>query len=307
MLLVAPTLAQQQPITFQYFYDDLGQLVKVVDSSGNVVEYVYDKVGNMLEIKRSTAASLAIFNFTPSRGPVTTKVTIQGQGFSPTPADNIVRFNGTSAAVTAATATTLAVTVPTGATTGPISVEVGGATTTSSQNFTVTKAPLITSVSPEVIQLGTITVTNFHVTGSNLRGSTFAFVPPAIVITSASIDSSETSATLSLTIGAQTGQFVLVAPNADGSSEAAPTLGNTVHILDPQRFNAEADDDGDGFPNGLELRLGSNPLDRNSIPKPDAFITEVVGLTVSVLNTENPTGGTLPNEAVGPTFSIRNQ
>ena len=53
------------PITFQYFYDELGQLVKVVDSTGNVVEYVYDEVGNLLEIKRSTVSGLAIFNFTP--------------------------------------------------------------------------------------------------------------------------------------------------------------------------------------------------------------------------------------------------
>jgi YD repeat-containing protein len=328
LLLALVAHAQQQPITFQYFYDETGQLMKVVDSSGNVVEYVYDKVGNMLEIKRSTAASLAIFNFTPSRGPVTTKVTIQGQGFSANPTGNTVRFNGTSAAVTAATATTLAVTVPTGATTGPISVEVGGATTTSSQTFTVTTPPVITAVRPLATFSGT-EIANFRVTGGNLNGSIFAFipafVPPAgISINSAVIDPPGALATLSLTVGTGAqGAFVLVATNAEGSSDVTPSPQNTLAIVDPSR--AEEDSDGDGFPNGLEILLGSNPFDPLSVPNPDAAVSEVVGSVVSlvnaagdtsitevvgpifsVVNTENPTGPPLPNEAVGTTISIVN-
>jgi trimeric autotransporter adhesin len=137
MTFAAPILAQQQTTTFQYFYDETGQLTRVVDSTGVVIEYVYDAVGNMLEIRRSTASGLAIFNVTPSRGPVTTKVTIQGQGFSTNPTDNIVRFNGTPAQVLSATTTTLVVTVPLGTTTGKITVQVGTNTTTSSQDFTV--------------------------------------------------------------------------------------------------------------------------------------------------------------------------
>src|SRR5712692_8061618 len=117
VVLTAPALAQA-PITFQYFYDDLGQLVKVIDSAGNVIEYVYDPVGNILEVKRSTISALAIFSFTPQRGPVGTAVTIQGQGFSATPSGNTVRFNGTSAEVTSATAMTLVTIVPLGGTTG---------------------------------------------------------------------------------------------------------------------------------------------------------------------------------------------
>ena len=184
-LALATVAHAQAPITFQYFYDDLGQLVKVIDSTGNVIEYVYDPVGNILEIKRSSVSALAIFSFTPQQGPVTTKVTIQGQGFIANPIDNVVRFNGTSAGVLSATASTLVVTVPIGATTGPISVQVGANTATSSQNFTVTNAPLIMAVSPNAALPGT-TITNFQVTGLNLTGSTFAFVPtfapPAITV-----------------------------------------------------------------------------------------------------------------------------
>jgi len=42
-------LQAQAPITFSYFYDDLGQLKKVVDSTGVALDYRYDPVGNILE------------------------------------------------------------------------------------------------------------------------------------------------------------------------------------------------------------------------------------------------------------------
>src|SRR5687767_1035878 len=61
----------QSAITFRYFYDDAGQLRKVVDSTGVVIEYVYDPVGNILEVRRSTSTpgTLSIFSFTPGQGP----------------------------------------------------------------------------------------------------------------------------------------------------------------------------------------------------------------------------------------------
>jgi hypothetical protein len=72
-------------------------LVKVVDSTGVVIDYVYDEVGNMREVKRSTITNpggLQIFSFSPQQGGPLSTVSIQGLGFSPTPANNIVTFNG---------------------------------------------------------------------------------------------------------------------------------------------------------------------------------------------------------------------
>lgn len=81
---------------------------------------------------------LSITGFTPSSGPVATTVTITGTYFSTTPTSNTVTFNGVAAIVTSSTATSITVTVPPGATTGPIAVTVGGNTATSVTDFTVT-------------------------------------------------------------------------------------------------------------------------------------------------------------------------
>jgi Rhs family protein len=50
-LFCAASMFAQTPITFQYAYDDTGQLIKVVDSTGIAIDYFYDAVGNMLAIK----------------------------------------------------------------------------------------------------------------------------------------------------------------------------------------------------------------------------------------------------------------
>ena len=64
-------------------------------------------------------------------------MTIYGDGFSSTPSQNTVKFNGTAATVTASTIATITTTVPSGAATGHIQVTSPNGTFTSSTNFTV--------------------------------------------------------------------------------------------------------------------------------------------------------------------------
>ena len=124
LLGFASPLWAQSGASVQYVYDALGRLTTVVDPSGNVATYNYDAVGNLLSITNSTSSpsALAILGFSPTQGDAGTTVTIQGQNFSATPTANTVKFNGTTATVTAATANSLTTTVPADATTGPISV-----------------------------------------------------------------------------------------------------------------------------------------------------------------------------------------
>jgi hypothetical protein len=81
-----------------------------------------------------------VTSFNPASGPAGTTVTITGSNFSTTAASNSVYFGAVKATVTAATSTTLTVTVPVGATYKPITVTAGGLTGYSAKPFTVTFA-----------------------------------------------------------------------------------------------------------------------------------------------------------------------
>ncbi|SKC61268.1 IPT/TIG domain-containing protein [Ohtaekwangia koreensis] len=84
-----------------------------------------------------TAVSPTVASFTPKSSIVGSTVVITGTNFSPTAANNVVKFNGVNATVSQATATSLTVIVPAGATTGKVSVTVDEKTGTSTDNFTV--------------------------------------------------------------------------------------------------------------------------------------------------------------------------
>jgi hypothetical protein len=74
-------------------------------------------------------------SFSPTNGVVGTAVTVTGTNFTGATA---TKFNGTSASFSVTDAQHIATTVPTGATTGPISVTTPNGTGTSATNFTVT-------------------------------------------------------------------------------------------------------------------------------------------------------------------------
>ena len=156
----------------EYTYDEAGRLVGVYAPNGDAAQYVYDAAGNITEIKRFSSTQLSIIEFTPNAGPVGTQVQIYGTGFSTTPGNNAVTFNGTAATVSASTANRLTVAVPTGATTGAIGVTVGAANANSTSSFVVTAstgAPTITSFSPAggaATTAVTISGTNFETTAS---------------------------------------------------------------------------------------------------------------------------------------------
>ncbi|MBS1974137.1 MAG: IPT/TIG domain-containing protein, partial [Bacteroidetes bacterium] len=102
----------------------------------------------------------------PSSGVAGALVTITGKNFSTTALDNTVRFNGTSATVKSASATTLVVTAPSGGSTGLISVSTAGGNA-SGPIFTyqATPIPTITSITPDSGSAGTIVT----ISGSNFK------------------------------------------------------------------------------------------------------------------------------------------
>ncbi|MBI3595608.1 MAG: Ig-like domain-containing protein [Nitrospirae bacterium] len=97
-----------------------------------------------------------ITNLSPDNGPIGTPVTITGMNFDPTAANNQVKFNGTAAIISSATATAIQTVVPQNATTGPVTVITPQGTATSTapftvsprEGFTITATPTSTTVIP---------------------------------------------------------------------------------------------------------------------------------------------------------------
>lgn len=149
---VAPAVVQatgSDPI--RYTYDADGRLSGVIDPAAGSAAYGYDPAGNITSITRGNTATVAVLEVAPDTGTVATSVAIDGTGFSATPSQDTVRFNGTAATVTSATSTHLVATVPAGATSGPISVTTPAGAASSPTPFTIAAgAPTITGFSPSV-------------------------------------------------------------------------------------------------------------------------------------------------------------
>ncbi len=145
--------------TVSYAYDADGRLVGVSTPSQGAAAYSYDPVGNILSISRTGSGQVSVLSFSPIIGPVGTQVTISGTGFSPNPLQDTVTVNGTTAAVNSASTTQLIITVPIGATTGPISVTSPSGTASSTAQFTVgvpVGSSSITSFTPNSGPVGSI-------------------------------------------------------------------------------------------------------------------------------------------------------
>lgn len=156
-----------------YSYDQLGRVVQAANStSGQATQYSYDAAGNITAIKNVAVATVSIAGFSPTQGSAGTSVTISGTGFdATTPANNIIKFNTTAATVVSATANQIIATVPSGATTGAVSVTNAAGTATGG-TFTIAAslAPHITSFTPATAGAGdtvAITGTNFQPLGQD--------------------------------------------------------------------------------------------------------------------------------------------
>lgn len=131
--------------------------------------------------KNPEPSPFSLTSLSPDQGTVVTPVIIQGEGFASDAAGNVVKFDGALATVTAASATQLTTTVPTGAKTGRVTVEVGGKSASSSGDFVVIQEPYITSFLPAQAEEGD----EVTLTGSAFKKGTmvvkFNGVPATVV------------------------------------------------------------------------------------------------------------------------------
>jgi len=171
-----------------------------------------------------TAAPPTISSFSPKSGPVGTAVQINGSGF--VAGATAVQFNGVSASPVTVNSqgTRIDTKVPTGATTGKITVTTTpGGTDTSKASFTVTvPAPTISSFSPTSGRTGTAVT----ITGTAFTGATavrFGGVRASFVFNSA------TQITATVPVGAVTGKISVTTPGGTGTSAMNFTVVPTFH------------------------------------------------------------------------------
>lgn len=143
--------------------------------------------GDDVSLFRNTSSSPPAFtvsSFTPTSGPVGTVVTFTGTNFSTTPLNNIIKFNGVVAFVTASNSTSITAIVPAGATTGPTSIEIGCGAAFSIIPFTVTGGASITITtqpSDFIACAGVIATFNALATGTTNITYQWQFSPDGVV------------------------------------------------------------------------------------------------------------------------------
>lgn len=111
-----------------------GSVTATVPSGARSGKIVITTKGGAVTSSGSFTVQPSISSFTPTSGAPGTAVTITGGGFTGTTA---VTFNGVAATYTVNSDSKITTSVPSSATTGPISVTTAGGKATSSTNFTV--------------------------------------------------------------------------------------------------------------------------------------------------------------------------
>ncbi|OJJ14972.1 hypothetical protein BKI52_41195 [marine bacterium AO1-C] len=210
----------------------------------------------------------AISSFAPQSGIVGAEVTISGSNFSTTANNNTVKFNGTLAIITSATATELKVTVPTGATTGKITVEVGNKTVTSSADFTVTTTPVtnpvISSFAPQSGVVGTEVTINGQNFSTTANDNLVKFNGVLATVASAT----STQLKVNVPSGATTGKITVevggeIVTSNTNFTLTVPTNGQAVTSF--TLINAETNADLFDLTNGQTINLATLPTDQLNI------------------------------------------
>jgi YD repeat-containing protein len=107
-----------------YVYDAAGRLTGVFDAGGNTRSYTYDAANRLVAIDQSKTNNAVEILFVTSAFSASGSGTVKlyGIGFSATPAENQVTFNGVAAVVESSTTSMITVRVPPNAKSGPMTV-----------------------------------------------------------------------------------------------------------------------------------------------------------------------------------------
>ena len=219
-----------------------------------------------------------VASFSPSSGPSGTRVTVTGTSLLGALG---VKFNGVYAAYSPSAATSVATTVPVGATTGPLAVRTAAGTATSAGNFVVTAALNLLSFQPAS---GVPAVTAVTVLGEGFTGATAVTFGGVAATTFRVVSDTEVWATVPAT--AATGLIGVSTPLGTAASRTAfVVLVPAVPVI--TRFTpgsgyagAAVTLSGSGF-------VGASSVSFNGVASPGFLVVDNNTIAVNV-----PTGAT---------------
>jgi hypothetical protein len=233
-------------------------------TTGNVVVTVSGTASNGKSFTVVAAPSITSLSITT--GAVGAAVTLTGTNFGSSQGTGTVKFNGTTATVSTWSATSIAVTVPSGATTGNVVVFASGVNS-NGKSFTVVADPNITSLSITSGSPGapvTVTGTGF---GSTQGSGNVQFNGTTATITSWSA----TGIAVTVPTAATSGNVVVFASGADSNginftvvtlTSITVTLANlSLPVNSPQQYSATGN-----YSNGTQQNLTASATWTSSSP-----------------------------------------
>ena len=230
-----------------------------IDGDGKPDLAIANRSSNTISVLRNTILTTTlppvITSFTPTSGPSGTTVTITGTNFNTTAASNIVWFGAVQATVTAATSTSLSVTVPIGTNFQPITVTdiTTGLTAYSNAPFIVT-------------------------------------FPSSQVI-----DATAFASTVDFTTGTEPNNVAIGDIDGDGKPDLVVTNyeSNTVSVY--RNISASGSIGASSFADKVDFPTGGGPIgiaisDIDGDGKPDLVVTNELSNTISVYRNTSASG-----------------
>jgi YVTN family beta-propeller protein/YD repeat-containing protein len=224
-----------------------------------------------------------LFGFSPTVAGAGTTVSIFGNFFDDrAPANDTVLFNGTPGVVQSVTQSLIRVTVPAGATSGPITVSHGGGSASTTANF-ITGQVAATSVSPTSGTRGA--PVHVAVSGSNLLGTTLS--RPGTTFTNVVATATQVTADAAVGLGAAREEVITVSNQVTTATVAFPVVPGTPLVTSFTPISGAVGDtvnvDGGGFD---EMLTASNAVAFNGVA------AEIVSVTPTRIVTRVPSGAT---------------
>jgi len=224
-----------------------------------------------------------IQSFTPAFGPAGATVTISGQFFDDrAPANNTVLFNGVAGIVQTVTTTSIKVTVPGDATSGPITVTHAGGSGTSAGVF-ITGQVAATAVTPASGTRGN--TVRVAVSGTNLLGTTLS--RPATTFTNLVASATEVAADAAISLSAAREGVITVSNRVTTATIGFPVEPGIPIVTSLTPIAGAVGDmvnvDGGGF---------DEVVTANNVVRFNGVASDIVSVAPTRIVTHVPTGAT---------------